>query len=74
MKDLSLADKYAIGAAIALLVLVFINNPIVMLVVAVLGLGAGMVVVRAGETKRVVYVAALAFALMLGLALFTLLR
>jgi F0F1-type ATP synthase assembly protein I len=70
---LTISDKYATGAAIGLLFLVLINNSVVMLVVAILGLLAGAFVVRRGEAKRVAYVAAIAFAIAFGFAVYGLL-
>lgn len=46
MSNLSLSDKYAMGAALALLALVLLNNPRVMLLVSVLGLATGFLVAR----------------------------
>lgn len=70
MSRLSLSEKYGIGAAFALFVVVLVDSPILMLVLAVAGLGAGMYVVWTGEAKRVAYVAAIAFALLMGVGLF----
>lgn len=74
MKNLTLSEKYGIVAVLALFIVVLIDNPIVMLVIATLGLGGGMFVVQQGEAKRVTYVAAIAFALILGFGLFRILQ
>lgn len=74
MKNLSLSEKYAIGAVIALLLIVLINDARIMLVIAIAGLIVGVLVVRSDQPKRVAFVAAMAFALALGFALFALLR
>ncbi len=74
MQSLTPSDKYAVAASIALLILVLFDNAILMLVVSVLGLLAGIWVVRQGEMRRVAWVAAAAFAIALAFALVTLLR
>jgi hypothetical protein len=74
MPSLTLSDKYAIGAAIALLIMVLVDNAILMLVLAVIGLVGGVWVVRQPETRRVVWVAAAAFVLALVFAVYALLR
>lgn len=74
MKNTSLSDKYAIVAAIGLLLLVLFDNAILMLVVSVLGLLGGLWVARGGEMRRAAVVALVAFAVAAVLAIFTLLR
>ncbi len=74
MSKLSLSEKYAIGAALALLVIVIVDNPWLTLVISVLGLVAGLLVARQGPMRRVAIVALVAFAVSLVLGLFTLLR
>jgi len=74
MPNLSLSDKYAIGATLALLVLVIVNNPLVMLIVSVLGLVAGLLVARQGSMRRAAVVALVAFAVSLVFGLVALLR
>jgi type IV secretory pathway VirB3-like protein len=74
MPNLSLSEKYAIGAALALLVVVIVDNPWLTLIVSVLGLVAGLLVARQGSMRRAAVVALVAFAVSLALGLFTLLR
>lgn len=74
MQSLTLSDKYAIAASIALLILVLFDNAILMLVVSAGGLLAGILVLRQGAVRRVTWVAAAAFAIALAFALITLLR
>jgi hypothetical protein len=62
MAHLTLSDKYGIAAALGLLLLVLFDSAILMLVVSVVGILAGLWVLRGGETRRVAYVALLAFA------------
>ncbi len=74
MGNLTLSDKYGMGAALGLLVMVLIDNPIVMLVVSVIGILAGFFVVRQGEVRRVGFVAFAAFVIAGAFAVFTLVR
>jgi type IV secretory pathway VirB3-like protein len=74
MSNLSLSEKYAIGAALALLVVVIVDNPWLTLVISVLGLVAGLLVARQVSMRRAAIVALVAFAVSLVLGLFTLLR
>lgn len=63
MGNLTLSEKYGIGAAIALGIVVVLNNPVVMLVVSIAGVLAGLWVLRRGEARRVGYVAFAGFAI-----------
>ncbi len=63
MGNLTLSDKYSIGAAIALMLVALVNNTVVMLVVSVLGILAGLWVLRQGEGRRAGYVALGGFAI-----------
>ncbi len=63
MGNLALSEKYGIGAAIGLAVAAFINNALLMLVVSVIGILAGVWVLRQGEVRRVGYVAFGGFAI-----------
>jgi hypothetical protein len=74
MPDFSLSDKYALGATLALLVLVLLNNPLVMLVISVAGLVAGALVARRGPMCRAAWVALIAFAVSLVFGIVMLLR
>jgi hypothetical protein len=74
LSRLTLSDKYGIFAAVALLFLILIDNAIAMLVVSAIGLAVGAFVARQGETKRVAWVSAAAFAIALAFGIFSLLR
>jgi hypothetical protein len=74
MANLSLSEKYAIGAALALLVLVLLNNPLIMLVVSAVGIAVGLLVARQGSLRRAAMVALVAFAVSLVFGLVALLR
>jgi|GEM_PF-1999014 len=74
MPNFSLSDKYAIGAALVLLVLVLLNDPLVMLIVSVLGLVSGLLVARRDQMNRAAWVALIAFVVSLAFGLFLLLR
>ncbi|MCU0508946.1 MAG: hypothetical protein MUC34_11210 [Anaerolineae bacterium] len=63
MSNLTPSDKYGIAAAIALMLMVAINNAVVMLVLSLAGLVAGFWIVRRGEVRRVAFVAFAAFAI-----------
>lgn len=72
--SLSLSEKYAILAALALLVVVWWNNPVAILAVSIAGLAAGAWVVSRGDARRVAVVALVAFAVSLVFAIIMLLR
>jgi hypothetical protein len=72
MGNLTLSDKYGIGAALGLLVIVLINNPIVMLVISAIGIAAGFFVVSRGQVRRVALVAFAAFVIAGAFAVYTL--
>ena len=74
MKNSSTSEAYGVGAALALLFLVLLDNAWAMLVVSVVGLLAGLWLARQGEVKRLVWVATAAFGVALVFALFALLR
>ncbi|MCX7706408.1 MAG: hypothetical protein N2204_00170 [Anaerolineae bacterium] len=74
MPALSLSERYAILAALALLFLVLLDNAVVMAAVSVVGLTVGLWVLRRGDIRRVAVVATVAFALALVFALVALLR
>ncbi len=74
MRNLTSSDKYAIAAAIGMLLLVLFDNAVLMLVVAILGLIGGLWVARGGEMRRVAIIAMAAFAVAAVLAIFALLR
>lgn len=74
MPNTSLSDKYAIAAAIGLLLMVLFENAVLMLVVSLAGLIAGLWIARAGSVRRVVIVAMVAFAVAAAFAVIMLLR
>lgn len=74
MKALSRSELYGVGAALALLLLVWLDNAWAMLIVSAVGLLTGFWVASRGDVKRVAWVATIAFAVALAFALFTLLR
>ncbi len=74
MRNLSRSDLFGLAAALALLLLIWLNNAWVMLGVSAVGLVAGLWLARQGEVKRVAWVATVAFAVALAFAVFMLLR
>lgn len=74
MPKTSWSEKYAIAAALLLLILVLADNARVMLIISIIGLAAGFWVARQGELRRMALVAIAAFAVTLVIAVFTLLR
>ncbi len=63
MANLTLSEKYAIGAVIGLLLVTVVNSAVVMLVVSAIGIAAGIWVMRQGEVRRVAFVALAGFAI-----------
>lgn len=74
LAKLSLSERYAIGAALALLLVILVDRALVMLLVSVVGLALGFWVVRRGEALRVAWIALVAFAITLVIAILALLR
>jgi hypothetical protein len=74
MGNLTLSDKYGIGAALGLLVMVLIDNPIVMLVISAVGIIAGFFVVSRGAVRRVGFLAFAAFVITGAFAIYMLVR
>jgi hypothetical protein len=74
MGNLTLSEKYGIAAALGLMIMVAINNPLVMLVISVIGIVAGFWVVRAGEVRRVAFVAFAGFVIAAVFAVTSLVR
>ena len=70
----SWSERYAITAAIGLLLLVALNDPVVMLVVSGLGLAAGLIVAWKSDLRRAGVIALAAFAVAGALGIMTLLR
>ncbi len=74
MGNLSVSDKYSIAAVIALMIMVIVNNAVLMLALAVLGIIAGFWVFRQGEVRRAGFVAFAGFAIAAVFAVMTLVR
>jgi hypothetical protein len=74
LPPLTLADKYGLFAAVALVFLILIDNAVAMIAVSVVGLALGAVVAWRGETKRVAWISVAAFAITLAFGIFSLLR
>ncbi|MGQ9491418.1 MAG: hypothetical protein ACUVR4_02175 [Anaerolineae bacterium] len=74
MPAASLAEKYAVGAALTLLFLVLLDNAVIMAAVSAVGLIGGLWVLRTGDFRRAAMVAVFAFALALAFAVVALLR
>ena len=74
MSNMSTSEKYGVAAALGLLLVVLFDNAILMLVVSVVGLVTGALVVRAGDARRVAFLAAMAFAIVFGFGIYRLLR
>ena len=66
------SDRYAVAAAIALLFLLLFDNAIAMLIIGSLGLLAGLVIVWRSSLRRSGILAAVAFAVVVAFAVFTL--
>jgi len=63
MRNLSASDKYGIAASLGLLLMVMFNSALLMLIVSILGLIAGLWVLRQGDARRVAFIAFAAFAI-----------
>lgn len=74
MAKLTLSDKYALAASLALIIMLVVNNPIVMLVLSAVGIGAGLWVVRKGEVRRSGFVALAGLVVAAVFAVFSLVR
>lgn len=74
MLKFSLSDKYALGAAAALVVQILLNVPWVTLVISIAGLAVGLWVARRGEVRMAAVAALAAFAVSLVLSIILLLR
>jgi hypothetical protein len=74
LPPLTLADKYGVFTALALLALILADNAIAMIVVSIVGLAIGGFVAWRGDTKRVAWVSVAAFAITLVFGIFSLLR
>jgi len=57
MQNVTPSEKYGIAAALGLIVMVLFNNALLMLVLSVVGLVAGLWIMRQGEVRRVAFVA-----------------
>ncbi len=72
MKKLTIADMYGVGAAVALAIMVIVNNPAVMLGISAAGILVGFWVLSRGEVRRVAFVAFVAFVVAGAFAVFKL--
>ena len=72
MSNLTLSEKYGIAAALALIVMVLVNNAILMLVLSVAGIIGGFWVIRRGEVRRVAVIGFAAFLIAAGFAVYAL--
>lgn len=70
----SWSERYAIAAAIGLLLLVALNNVMVMVVVSALGLAVGLIIAWRSNLRRAGVIALAAFAVAGALGIMTLLR
>ena len=74
MRNLTVSQIYAIGAAALLIVVVLVNRPQVTVVVSAVGLAAGVFVLRRGDVRRVAMIAMAGFVAAIVIAVFDLLR
>lgn len=74
MRNLSLSQIYAIGAIGLLAVAVWVNRPVVTIVLSAVGLIAGAWVARRGMLHRAAVVAMVGFIVAIVFAVFELLR
>jgi uncharacterized membrane protein YozB (DUF420 family) len=74
MRSQSFSHNYPVGAIVLLAVAVLVNQPVVTIVISVIGLVAGVWVLRQGNVQRVTAVAMVGFVAALGMAVFSLLR
>lgn len=74
MGQLSVSEKYAIGAAILLLLVAVVNDAIITLVVSAIGLVAGLLLARTASLQRSGLVAVVGFAVAAVLGVAMLLR
>lgn len=74
MRRQSLAHNYPIGAIVLLAMAILVNQPVLTIVISVIGLAAGVWVLRQGNVQRSAMVAMVGFVAALGMAVFSLLR
>jgi hypothetical protein len=74
MRSKSFSHNYPVGAVVLLAVAVLVNQPVLTIVISVIGLAAGVWVLRQGDVQRVTVVAMVGFVAALGMAVFDLLR
>ena len=74
MRDDSLSEKYAILAAIALILLVAFDNALAILIGSLIGLAVGGMIARRGNVRRVALVAMAGFAVAAAIAALILVR
>jgi hypothetical protein len=70
----SLSQLYAIGAALLLIVIILVNQPLVTIVLSAVGLIAGAWVARRGMMRRAAVFAVVGLVVAFALAVFELLR
>jgi hypothetical protein len=74
MAKLTLSDKYALAATLALIIMLVVNNPVVMLALSAIGIVAGVWVFRQGEVRRSGYLALVGLVVAAVVAVFSLVR
>jgi hypothetical protein len=74
MRSQTLSQNYPIGAIVLLAVAVLVNQPVLTIVISVIGLAAGVWVLRQGNVQRASAVAMVGFIAALAMAAFSLLR
>jgi hypothetical protein len=74
MRSQSIAYNYPVGAIVLLAVAVLVNQPVLTIVISVIGLAAGVWVLRQGNVQRAAVVAMVGFVAALAMAVFSLLR
>ena len=74
MRNLTVSQIYAIGAAALLIVVVLVNRPQVTVIISAVGLAAGVFVLRRGDVRRVAMIAMAGFVAAIVIAVFDLLR
>lgn len=63
MANLTLSEKYAMGAVLGLLLVTLLNSALLMVLVSAIGILAGLWVMRKGEVRPVAFVALAGFVL-----------
>lgn len=63
MANLTLSEKYAMGAVLGLLLVTLLNSALLMVLVSAIGILSGLWVMRQGEVRPVAFVALAGFVL-----------